>query len=270
MGDRIRTAARAIPSLAPVLRTADPERDAESRRLIERALTQDEWDAYWSDVRTQAAGYAMADIPFSVWVEVIAMLRTEASAVVERAYGGDDARRAGARTALDRWLDGALGVFGDVFTSTMGDVIHRQQEAIRELSTPVLQVRPQLLIVPVVGALDAARLTQMETEVLAAVRRRRARVVVLDVTGVPALEPQMAERLVRTVVGVRLMGAEVIVSGLSAALAQALVSEGADLAALRSVGDLQSGIEAAEALLRDHRSAPSSSSSARLRSAPPP
>jgi anti-anti-sigma regulatory factor len=270
MADRIRSAAAGIPSLAPLLRQTDPERDATSRRLIARALTDGEWDAYWSDIRTQAAGYAMADIPFSVWVEVISMLRTEAAAIVEDAFRDDEARRTGARIALDLWLDGALGVFGDVFTSTMGDVIHRQQEAIRELSTPVLQVRPQLLIVPVVGVLDAVRLTQMETEVLAAVRGRRARVVVLDVTGVPSLEPQMAERLVRTVVGVRLMGAEVIVSGLSAALAQALVSEGAELAALRSVGDLQSGIEAAEALLRDHRSAPSSSSSARLRSAPPP
>ncbi len=154
----------------------------------------------------------------------------------------------------------------------MEAVINRQQQAIRELSTPVLQVRPGLLIVPVIGALDAARLDQLEAEVLAAVRARRARVVVLDVTGVPSLEATMAERLVRTVVGVRLMGAEVIVSGLSAALAQTLVNEGTDLAALRSVGDLQGGIEAAEAVLalENYRTTPSSASRVRLRPMPPP
>jgi rsbT co-antagonist protein RsbR len=249
MVERLRVTAARNPHLAPLLEQPDPERDRVSRALIRGALAAGEWDAYWEDVRTQAAGYAMADIPFSAWSDLISMLREEATAIVERAHADDDARRVGAQLALGRWLDAALGVFGDVFTSTMAAVINRQQAAIRELSTPVLQVRPQLLIVPVVGVLDAARLNQLEAEVLTSVRARRARVVVLDVTGVPSLEAEMAEQLVRTVVGVRLMGAEVVVSGLSAALAQTLVTGGVDLGALRSVGDLQSGIEAAERLL---------------------
>jgi rsbT co-antagonist protein RsbR len=171
---------------------------------------------------------------------------------VQARYEQEAECRAKALRALDRWLDVALGHFGDVFASTMETVIHEQQQAIRALSTPVLQVRQGLLIVPVIGVLDRARLEQMEQEVLSSVRSRRARVVVLDMTGVPSLEAAMAERLVRTVVGVRLMGAEVIVSGLSAALAQTLVNEGVDLTALRSVGDLQSGIDAAEVVLGVH------------------
>src|SRR3712207_6718961 len=143
----IRAASAEDPNLAPLLQTPDPERDATSRRLIAAALRDGEWEAYWSDVRAQAAGYALADIPFSTWSGVISALRTVAAAFLEDAYGEDPQRRAAARAALDGWLDTALGEFGDVFTSTMGDVIHRQQEAIRELSTPVLQVRPQLLIV---------------------------------------------------------------------------------------------------------------------------
>ena len=250
MTEEIRAYAVADPRLSALL-PAEPdiERDAESRRLVEAALGAGDWAPYWEDVRTQAAGYAMADIPFSTWSDLISALRLSASRIVEERYDGDAACRVRALRALDRWLDGALGHFGDVFTSTMEEVIQRQQQAIRALSTPVLQVRPQLLIVPVIGVLDRARLDQMEHEVLAAVGGRRARVVVLDVTGVPALEAGMAERLARTVVGVRLMGADVIVSGLSAALAGTLVAEGVDLSGLRSVGDLQSGIEVAEALL---------------------
>ncbi len=229
----LRASSARNPHLAPLVGQRPARHDEGSRRLIRGALMDGEWDAYWADIRSQASGYALADIPFSTWTEFISALRTEATSITQEAYAEDPPLRRDALLALDRWLDAALGEFGDVFTSTMEAVIKRQQQAIRELSTPVLQVRPGLLIVPVVGALDAARLDQLEAEVLAAVRTRRARVVVLDVTGVPSLEATMAERLVRTVVGVRLMGAEVIVSGLSAALAQTLVAEGADLAALR-------------------------------------
>ncbi len=269
--DRVRTVSMRNPYLAPLIEQRDLEREATSLRLISDALTDGQWEPYWQDVREQAAGYAVADIPFSTWVELISVLREEVMTVVQEAHADDPPRQRNAVLALDRWLDAALGEFGDVFTSTMGGVISRQQQAIRELSTPVLQVRPQLLIVPVVGALDAERLDQLEAEVLASVRARRARVVVLDVTGVPSLEAAMAERLVRTVNSVRLMGADVIVSGLSAGLAQTLVAQGAELASLRSVGDLEGGIEIAESLLASaYRSTPSSASSARLRSAPPP
>ncbi len=248
--EEIRDYAAADPRLSSLIpEEPDVERDRESRRLIERALGDDDWEPYWEDVRTQAAGYAMADIPFSTWADLISAFRATAAQVVEERYDGDAECRVGALRALDRWLDRALGHFGDVFTSTMGGVIQRQEQAIRALSTPVLQVRPQLLIVPVIGVMDGARLEQMEQEVLTAVRGRRARVVVLDLTGVPSLEVGMAQRMARTVGGVRLMGAEVIVSGLSAELAATLVGEGVDLTALRSVGDLQSGIEAAELLL---------------------
>ena len=75
-------------------------------------------------------------------------------------------------------------------------VIAHQQRAIRQLSTPVLQLRSGLLILPIVGALDRERLEQMRAALLEAIRARRARVVVLDVTGVPEIDTVAANQLI--------------------------------------------------------------------------
>ncbi len=125
-------------------------------------------------------------------------------------------------------------------------VIACQQRAIRQLSTPVLQLHPGLLILPIVGALDRERLDQMRALLLQAVRERRARAVVLDVTGVPEIDSVAANQLIGSVTSARMMGAEVIISGLSAEIAQTLVTVGIDLWLVVSAGDLQGGIELAE------------------------
>ena len=85
--------------------------------------------------------------------------------------------------------------------------------------------------------------------VLRAIRGSRAKVVVMDVTGVATIDSRVANHLLQTVAAARLMGATVIVTGLSAEVAQSLVSLGIDLSQLNTVGDLQGGIEEGERLL---------------------
>jgi rsbT co-antagonist protein RsbR len=128
-------------------------------------------------------------------------------------------------------------------------VIRQQQEAIRELSTPVLQVRERLLILPIIGVVDSERARQLTEQLLRGVRSNRAKVVVMDLTGVPSVDATVANHLVQTVEASRLLGATVIVTGLSPEIAQTLVTIGVDLTKLNTVGDLQGGIEEAEALL---------------------
>jgi len=108
--------------------------------------------------------------------------------------------------------------------------IREQQEAIRELSTPVLQ-------------------RQLTEQLLRGIRTNRARVVVIDITGVAAMDSNVANHLVLTVEASRLLGATVIVTGLSPEIAQTLVNIGVDLTKMNTVGDLQGGIEEAERLL---------------------
>jgi rsbT co-antagonist protein RsbR len=128
-------------------------------------------------------------------------------------------------------------------------IIRQQQEAIRELSTPVLQVRERLLILPIIGVIDPQRARQLTEQLLRGIRSNRAKVVVIDITGVPAVDSTVANHLVQTVDASRLMGATVIVTGLSSEIAQTLVTIGVDLTKMKTVGDLQGGIEEAERLL---------------------
>ncbi|HEY6194814.1 MAG TPA: STAS domain-containing protein [Candidatus Eisenbacteria bacterium] len=128
-------------------------------------------------------------------------------------------------------------------------VIREQQEAIRELSTPVLQVRERLLILPMIGLIDPHRARQLTEQLLRGIRANRARVVVIDITGVAAMDANVANHLVLTVESARLLGARVIVTGLSPEIAQTLVNIGVDLGKMNTVGDLQGGIEEAERVL---------------------
>jgi rsbT co-antagonist protein RsbR len=128
-------------------------------------------------------------------------------------------------------------------------VIRQQQEAIRELSTPVLPVRERLLILPIIGIIDPQRARQLTEQLLRGIRVNRAKVVVMDITGVPAMDATVANHLVQTVEAARLLGATVIVTGLSPEIAQTLVNIGVDLGKMNTVGDLQGGIEEAERLL---------------------
>ena len=127
-------------------------------------------------------------------------------------------------------------------------VIREQQESIQELSTPVLQVRERLLILPIIGVLDSQRARQLMEQLLA-IRNNRAKVVVVDITGVATIDLTVANHLFHTVEASRLMGASVIVTGLSSKIAQTLVDLDVDLSMIRTAGDLQGGLEEAERVM---------------------
>jgi rsbT co-antagonist protein RsbR len=142
-----------------------------------------------------------------------------------------------------------IGIITDVLIAERERTITLQQEAIRELSTPTLQVRDRLLILPIIGVLDTHRARQLTENLLSSIRANRAKVVVMDITGVATVDSKVANHLIQTVAASRLMGAMVIITGLSADVAQSLVTLGVDLSKLNAVGDLQGGLEEAERLL---------------------
>jgi rsbT co-antagonist protein RsbR len=142
-----------------------------------------------------------------------------------------------------------IGIIVDVLVFERERVIGRQQEAIRELSTPVLQLRDRLLILPIIGVLDTHRARLLTDGLLRAIRANRAKVVVVDITGVAAVDSKVANHLLQAMTAAKLMGATVIVTGLSSEVAQTLVTLGVDLSRLNTIGDLQGGIEEAERLL---------------------
>jgi rsbT co-antagonist protein RsbR len=142
-----------------------------------------------------------------------------------------------------------IGLIVDVLIAERERTINLQQDAIRELSTPVLQLRERLLILPIIGVIDSNRAKQLTDDLLRSIRANRARIVVMDITGVAAVDSKVANHFIQTVAAARLMGANVIVTGLSAEVAQSLVALGVDLSSIRTMNDLQGGLEEAERLL---------------------
>lgn len=124
-----------------------------------------------------------------------------------------------------------------------------QQEAIRELSTPVLPFREGMLLLPIIGQIDSQRARQLTEHLLQSIRANRAKVVVIDITGVATVDSRVANHLVQTVDAARLMGTKVVFSGISPEIALTMVTLGIDLGPVYTVGDLQQGIEHAERLL---------------------
>jgi len=126
----------------------------------------------------------------------------------------------------------------------------RLQELARELSTPVLPIRARLLLLPLVGVITPERAAQLTERLLSAICASRARVVVIDVTGVAFIDTYVANHLLKTIEAARLLGAAVVVTGISNSVADTLVRLGVDLWKIHTVADLQSGIEEAERMLK--------------------
>jgi len=141
-----------------------------------------------------------------------------------------------------------IGLAIDTYIDSREQTIGAQQEAIRELSTPVLPFRQGIVMLPMVGLIDSYRASQITEQLLHAIRDTRAKVVVLDITGVPYVDSRVASHLVQTVEAARLMGAKVIISGVSPEIALTMVTIGVELGQIETVGDMQSAIERAEQL----------------------
>jgi len=106
-----------------------------------------------------------------------------------------------------------------------------------------------MLLVPIIGLIDSLRARLLTEQLLSAVRENRAKVIVIDITGVQALDSKVANHMVQTVEAARLMGATAILAGVSPEIAQTMVTLGIDLGRIVTVGDLRSAIERAEELL---------------------
>jgi rsbT co-antagonist protein RsbR len=122
--------------------------------------------------------------------------------------------------------------------------VEAQAVAIRELSTPIMQIWRDVLLMPLVGGLDAKRSADVTSALLERLTETQSRQVIIDVTGVEFVDEQTAEHLVRLVRAAKLLGARCVVTGVSPAVACTLVTIGADLGALTTLRTLEKGLQA--------------------------
>jgi anti-anti-sigma regulatory factor len=122
------------------------------------------------------------------------------------------------------------------------DELRMSQAAVQALSAPIIPVLPGVLVAPLIGTLDRARITTLITNILSAVERLRARYVIFDITGVPMVDSLVAQTLLQAASAVRLLGSQVVLVGIRAEVAQTIVTSGSVLDTIIIYADLQDAI----------------------------
>lgn len=222
------------------------EQNRASRALVRAAIQEDQWLPLLDNLRTQGAAYARMGISFTGWFDLLSSYQSVLTPLLLSQQPG---KAVSAVQGMTHYVGITMAIIGEAYLRTKEAIITQQQSAIRELSTPILQVRDRLLILPIIGVIDTLRARQLTEQLLHAIRAHRARVVVMDITGVAAVDSKVANHLLQTIAAARLMGAKVVITGVSSDVAHSLVGLGVDIGQLNATGDLQSGLEEGERLL---------------------
>ncbi|HKI01881.1 MAG TPA: STAS domain-containing protein [Thermoanaerobaculia bacterium] len=133
--------------------------------------------------------------------------------------------------AVNRDLEGKL------------ETIEMQQAAIRELSTPIIEVWAGVLCLPVVGIVDSQRSAEMTETLLETIVAKQARMAIVDITGIDVMDTKTADHFIKMARAVRLLGAECIVSGINPGIAQTLTHIGVDLTGVRTLRSLRDALQ---------------------------
>ncbi len=135
-----------------------------------------------------------------------------------------------------------------IFTVVRERLVREQEARIRELSTPIMPLYNGILALPLVGAIDGYRAGQVMETLLSGISEQQADVVIIDITGVPVVDTNVANYLLLAARAARLLGAQIILVGISAEVAQTITQLGSDLSTITTRANLQSGVESALAL----------------------
>lgn len=209
---------------------------AEFLRLLSEALhsgTLDEFDSpAWEAIREMLENLSRsrarqgftptetASFVFSLKQPLFERLRTSLA---------DDSRLVEDIVTASKLLD-RLGLHTtETFQKSREDIIHRQQQELLELSTPVIQLWDGILAVPLIGTLDSARTQTVMESLLSEIVATGASIAIIDITGVPTVDTIVAQHLLKTVAAARLMGASCMISGIRPQIAQTIVHLGVHL-----------------------------------------
>jgi rsbT co-antagonist protein RsbR len=209
---------------------------------IHRDLTEggvEHYSTIWSSL-----GGALAANGLSLEDVSSAIDRTE-QMIIERlapAYRDDAALTAQLHQRINRICRAARQSMFTSFTSTREATIRAQSAALQELSAPIIPIYGGVLVLPLIGSIDTQRAAAIMETLLEGVAARNARVVLLDITGVPVVDTSVAHHLIQAARAVRLLGAEIVLVGIRPEIAQTIVQLGVDLSGIATMADLQGGV----------------------------
>ncbi len=206
-------------------------------------------DAYIEDRRRIGQIHERARVSPTLYIGAYSYYLTRLGDHVRQTMKDDPEQAFAIAFALMKLAHFDMALALETFVSAREDTIQAREREISELPTPVLKLQDGLLLIPVVGTLDSFRARALTLQLLEGIREHRARAVVLDITGVAAVDSAVANHLIQSMAAARLMGAQSVLTGLSAEVAQSLVKVGVTGEALNTAGDLQSGIVLATKLM---------------------
>jgi rsbT co-antagonist protein RsbR len=139
------------------------------------------------------------------------------------------------------FFDAALAI--DTYVDASVENVRRHQAAIRELSTPVIKIHDRVLLLPIIGTMDTQRAQQIMETVLSRVVEEQAKIIILDIAGVAVVDTDVADNLLKTTAAVRLLGAQTVLTGISAQVARTVVQLGVDISSMTTRSNLSDGIK---------------------------
>lgn len=146
-------------------------------------------------------------------------------------------------TTIDEGVMHLVHLFADAYVQRQMEIIAQHREAMLELSTPVIQVWEGILTLPLIGPIDSLRARQVTEQLLDRIIQTKARFVILDITGVPLVDTNVANHLIKTIQAANLLGTRCVLVGIGPEIAQTLVHLGIDLSHIDTRGTLQDGLE---------------------------
>jgi rsbT co-antagonist protein RsbR len=160
-------------------------------------------------------------------------------------FKGNEAEAAKSLSSIQKVIFFDMALAFDTYIAAYLETVTRHQAAIRELSTPVIKVHDRILLLPMVGTVDTQRAHQIMETVLVQVVEQQAKVMILDIAGVPVVDTKVADHILKTTAAVQLLGAQTILTGISASVARTVVQLGVEITRMHTRSKLSEGIELA-------------------------
>lgn len=190
------------------------------------------------------------EVPIEAIVQQLARFTEPLHKALTAEYASDPARLARGFRTYGKLRDAVAVAAASAYARHRVEALQEEQRRIlRQLSTPVIQVWDDILVMPLIGVVDSVRARQMMEQLLSRITELGSRIVILDVTGVPTVDTEVANHFIRTTRAARLVGAHTILVGISPQVALTLVRLDVGLEGLETYSDLRSGLERAFALL---------------------
>lgn len=216
--------------------------------LLHRDLVEGGADHYASSWDQQAPTTARAGLPLAVVLGFIAITEREVVAQLAPSYAADAGSMRAMIQQINAICDSAKMRLFHAYSNAREEIIREQSAAIAELSAPIIPIFRGILVLPLIGAINSRRAGAIMETLLNGVSQHGASVVLLDITGVPVVDTGVAQHLMQSAQAVRLLGAEIVLVGISPEIAQTIIQLGLDLSHLTTRSDLQAGLS--YALLR--------------------